>query len=408
MDPDLSAGPPDAPGPTPAADLADRLARLQARLAAGGELEAVIILQPADLFYFTGTVQDAWLIVPAAGSPLLLVRRSLARARAESPLSVILPLGTPREIPGLLAAHGLGRPRRLGLEFDVLPVELYALVGRLFPTTALADASRLIRELRMVKSAHEVAQIRRAAAIQARVVERVGAVLAPGLTEIAVAAEAEAEARRHGHQGLLRVRRFTQQFTSVALLGGESGSTPAWLDSATGGPGLSSALPAGSGLRRLRSHEPILMDSVTVWGGYHADQTRCFCLGEPPAEVREAHQACLEIREAVLPCLQAGALASEVFERAAATAARLGYGDRFMQTGAAQVSFVGHGVGLELDEIPVLGRGSRTRLEAGMTLAVEPKIVLPGLGSVGVEDTFLVTEGGPEALTEAPRELLII
>jgi Xaa-Pro dipeptidase len=192
----------------PRSELDDRIARLQARLVAADDAEAVFILHAADLFYFTGTVQDGWLVVGRSGPPLLLVRRSMERALAESALAHILPLTSPREIPKLLAAHGLGGLERVGLEFDVLPVEQYARVGRLFPTTQFVDASPLIREVRMVKSAFEVARIRRAATIQDHMARKLREILRPGMTELEVAGEVEAEARRYGHQGIIRTRRF--------------------------------------------------------------------------------------------------------------------------------------------------------------------------------------------------------
>jgi Xaa-Pro dipeptidase len=393
---------------TPRSELDSRIARLQARLAAADDAEAVFIFQGADLFYFSGTVQDAWLVIPREGSPLMLVRRSLERARAESVLDHVLPLENPREIPKILASHGLGGLRRVGLEFDVLPVQHYARVGRLFPTMQFVDASGLIREVRTVKSAYEVARIRRAAAIQDRMATRLREVLKPGMTELAVAAEIEAEARRQGHQGVIRYRRFNQECFFGHLLSGENGAVPSWLDSATGGTGLSPALGTGVSTRRIQPYEPILLDYAGACDGYYSDQTRLFSLGPLPEDLVKAYEACLQILEEALASLRPGVKASEVFARAAALAERLGYADRFMNTGPAQVSFVGHGLGVELDEIPYLAKGYDMTLEAGMTLAVEPKIVFPGRGIVGVEDTVLVTAGDPECLTFTPRDLVVL
>jgi Xaa-Pro dipeptidase len=392
----------------PRTEIEDRIARLQARLAAADDAEAVFILHAADLFYFTGTVQDAWLIVARSGPPLLLVRRSLERARAESSLSHILPVTSPREIPKLLVSHGLGGLERVGLEFDVLPVEQYVRVGRLFPTTQFVDASRLVREVRMLKSAFEVACIRKAAAIQDRMARKLREVLRPGMTELELAAEVEAEARRHGHQGIIRTRRFNLDCYYGHLLSGESGAVPSYLDAPTGGTGPSPAFGNGAGMRRIQPHEPIMLDYVGAVDGYHSDQTRMFSLGALSEELMKGHQACLAILEEVATSLRPGVRAGDVFARAAALAGRLGYGDRFMNTGPAQVGFVGHGVGVELDEIPYLAAGSDMTIEAGMTLAVEPKIVFPGRGIVGVEDTILVRAGDPEYLTSTPRELVVL
>lgn len=393
---------------TPRSELDTRIARLQARLAEADDAEAVFIFQGADLFYFTGTVQDAWLIIPREGPSLLLVRRSLERARTESALDHVLPLENPREIPRLLAGYGLGRLRRVGLEFDVLPVAQYARIGRLFPVTQFVDASPLIREVRMIKSAYEVAIMRRAAAIQDRMAARMREVLRPGMTELDLAAEIEAEARRCGHQGLLRTRRFNMECFYGHLLSGESGAVPSGMDAPTGGPGLSPAFGNGPGRRKIQPHEPVMLDYVGACDGYHSDQTRLFSLGALPDELVKGYEACLSIREEILASLRPGAKAGEVFARAAALAGALGYGDRFMSTGPAQVSFVGHGVGVELDEIPQLARGVDLTIQVGMTLAVEPKIVFPGRGVVGVEDTVLVTAGEPECLTFTPRDLVVL
>ncbi len=393
---------------TPRLELDHRIARLQARLAAAKDAEAVFIFQAADMFYFAGTAQDGWLVIGRDGPPLMLVRRSLERARAESALEHILPLENPREMPKLLAQHSMGSLKRVGLEFDVLPLQHYARIGRLFPTMQFVDVSGLIREVRMVKSPYEVACIRRAASIQDHMVAKLREVLRPGMTELELAAEIEAEARRHGHQGIIRTRRLNMECFFGHLLSGENGAVPSMMESPTGGTGLSPAFGNGVSTRRIQPHEPILLDYAGACDGYHADQARLFSLGALPEDLARAHEACLRILEEVLAILRPGVKASEAFARAAGLAERLGYADRFMNTGPAQVSFVGHGVGVELDEIPYLAAGADLTIEAGMTFAVEPKIVSPGRGIVGVEDTILVTAGDPEYLTFTPRELVVL
>jgi Xaa-Pro dipeptidase len=301
----------------PASELNNRTARLQARLAVAGDAEAIFILHAADLFYFAGTVQDAWLVIGRSGPPLLLVRRSLERARAESTLECILPLETPREIPTLLASHGLGGLRRVGLEFDVLPVEQYVRMGRLFPTTQFVDASQVVREVRMVKSAYEVGCIRRAAAIQDWMAKKLCEVLKPGMTELELAAEVEAEARRRGHQGIIRTRRFNLDCFYGHLLSGENGAVPSFLDAPTGGTGLSTAFGNGPGTRRIQPHEPVMLDYAGAVAGYHSDQTRLFSLGALSEDLVKGYQACLMIQEEVMAALRPGVKVSDIFSRAA-------------------------------------------------------------------------------------------
>ncbi len=270
------------------------------------------------------------------------------------------------------------------------------------------DVSRMLREIRMIKSAYEIGLIRQAAIIQDHMARRLREVVRPGMTELELAAEVEAEARRHGHQGFVRVRRFGQEFYYGHLLCGPSGEIPSWLDAATGGTGLSPAFGTGPGWRQIQPHEPILLDYAGVYCGYHSDQTRLFALGALPEALTRAYEACLAIREEILAVLCPGTTTGHVFRRAQALADRLGYADRFMGLGADRVHFVGHGVGIELDELPVLAAGGEATLEGGMTVAVEPKIVCPGLGVVGVEDTFLITDGEPECLTVTGREMAVL
>jgi Xaa-Pro aminopeptidase len=161
-------------------------------------------------------------------------------------------------------------------------------------------------------------------------------------------------------------------------------------------------------MRRIQPHEPILLDYAGALDGYHSDQARLFSLGALPENLVAGYRACLDILEEVMAALRPGASANDVFARAAALAGRLGYADRFMNARPAQVRLVGHGVGVELDEIPYLGAGPNLTIQAGMTLAVEPKIVFPSRGIVGVEDTILVTSGDAEYLTFTPRELVIL
>ncbi|HEY7676220.1 MAG TPA: Xaa-Pro peptidase family protein [Candidatus Methylomirabilis sp.] len=392
---------------TPAVEIAWRIGRAQAAMAARG-LDALFIAQNADLYYFTGTVQDGLLAIPAAGDPVFLVRRVPERAREESPLARIIPVETPRAYPSLLASQGMGALRRVGVELDVLPAALYLRQARAYPGVEFVDASDAIRMVRSVKRPWEVEQMRRAAEIQDRMVRRLCEVLHPGMTELDLAIEMEAEGRRAGHQGLVRFRRFNQEVFFGHFLTGENAARPAFTDAPTGGLGMGPALGNGVSRRRIRAHEPVLFDYNGCYNGYHSDQTRTLALGTLPEEMVRAHAGCREILEAAQAWLRPGADPGDVYARCVALAARLGYAEVFMGYGAGQVPYVGHGVGVEMDELPVLARNGGAPLEAGMAIAVEPKIVFPGRGMVGVEDVLLVGEGEATPLNVTPRDLIVI
>lgn len=391
---------------TPKVELDSRIARLQVRMQQE-QLEAAFILQNADLFYFTGTLQEAFLCIPAQGDPIFLVKRSYERARMESALDRILPYQMLKEIPGLLRAEGFSRFSRVGLEFDVLPVLNYTRLCKLFPFTSFTDASHLVRAVRAVKSAYEVEKIRKAAEITDLMARRLKEVVKEGVAEIELAAELEYVARKAGHQGVTRFRRFNQEVFFGHLLAGQSGAVPSFLESASGGWGPNPAIGAGSSWKKIQAGEPILLDYVGTFEGYLADQARTYSIGPLPQELVEAYEATLMIREEIMRHLKPGVRSEQVYEAAVALAKKLGYGDSFMNYGKARVAYVGHGVGLELDEYPFLARGFEMPLETGMTVAVEPKVAL-GHGMVGVEDTFLITEADPEPLTFTDRRLCII
>lgn len=233
---------------------------------------------------------------------------------------------------------------------------------------------------------------------------RVPGLLREGLTEAAFAGRVEAEARALGHEGIIRMRGFNQEMFYGQLLTGASGAVASFLDTPLAGSGLSPAIAQGVSFRPIGRHEPVVFDFVAVRHGYITDFTRIFSLGPLPAELRCAYGVALAAQAAVLEVARPGAICRTVFEAAAAVAADAGLGANFMGHGPEQVRFVGHGVGLEPDELPVPAAND-TVPDVGMVFALEPKFVLPGLGAVGVENTWHVGPDRLERLTLSSEEL---
>jgi Xaa-Pro aminopeptidase len=391
----------------PRSEIARRIGALQAQLARKG-LDAALILQTADLFYFAGTIQQSHLWVPLQGEPLLLVRKDLARARAESPLDRIAAIGSPKEIPGLLTANGLAAPQSLGLELDVLPANLYLSYGRIFQGAGLSDISTEIRLLRAVKSDWEIGMIRQAARLADQLAAAVPELLREGMSEIELAGRVEARARALGHQGIVRMRMWGSELFYGHLMAGPSGAVPSFLASPTGGPGVGPAVAQGPGMRPIQRHEPILVDYVFVFNGYLADHTRIFSLGRLPADLEQAHTAMLVLQAEVTAAARPGIPSGRLYQVARESAARQGYGAFFMGADERRVRFVGHGIGLELDEFPFLAQGQELPLQSGMVFALEPKLVFPGRGVVGIENTHLVTPEGVEQLTRLDEQIMVV
>ena len=392
---------------TPKAEIESRIAGLQRILARSG-VEGTLILQRVDLFYFTGTIQQGSLYVPAFGEPLLMVNKVLARARAESPIERIVPLGSPKSIPDQLKQSGLALPRRIGLELDVLPTNLYFSYRDIFNGAETVDISTDIRLLRMVKSAYEIELIREAAAYSDRVAACVPEFLREGMTEIDLAGRLEAEARRMGHQGIVRMRMWGSELFYGHLLSGPSGGVPSYLASPTGGSGVSPAVAQSAGFRPIKRHEPVLVDYVFAYRGYISDHARIFAIGKLPDDLIRAHAAMLELQARLRLEAKPGISSGSIYDIALNYAQMHGLGDHFMGVGRERIRFVGHGVGLELDEFPFLNAGQTMELEENMVIALEPKLVFPGRGVVGIENTHLVTKDGLEQLGQYPGEITVV
>ncbi|MGO8685409.1 MAG: M24 family metallopeptidase [Thermoleophilia bacterium] len=384
---------------TPAAETQARVEGLQAALAERG-LDGALIVQNADLFYFTGMIQRSHLFVPARGEPTLFVRKTVARARLESPLATIVALPSVKELPLALQERYDTLPASLGLELDVLPFNDVQRLQTLLPGVAFHDIAGPIRRLRAIKSPHEIRLIERAAAVGDEVCRRIPGLLRAGLSEVEFAGRVEAEARALGHQGVLRMRGFNEEMFYGQVLSGLSGTATSYLDTPLAGTGLSPAVAQGASFKQIGRDEPIVFDFVPVIDGYMADFTRMFVIGKLAPSVRDAYDVALAVEAEVVRVARPGVTCRTVYEAGVAVAVAAGLGEFFMGHGPGQVRFLGHGVGVELDELPVIAN-SELELAEGMVFALEPKFVLPGHGAVGIENTWVVRAAGIEALTRA-------
>ena len=391
----------------PETELTRRIQAMQTELKKT-DTDAALILQRADLYYFSGTIQQAYLYVPVEGDPVLMVYRSQERARAESNLALVEPLARPKDMPDILKRHGLKLPERLGMELDVLPTAQYFSFSALFPDTEITDISTAVRMIRSVKSGYELGLMRQAAALADRVAGMVPELVKEGMTELELAGKIEAEARKLGHQGVVRMRLWGSEIFYGHLLSGPSGAVPSYLSSPTGGTGPSPAAAQSAGFRKIQAFEPILVDYTFVHQGYLSDHARIFSLGGLAADLTEAHRAMLDLQGKLKKRIRPGALGGDIYEYALAFCESGGYADFFMGVGPQRIRFVGHGVGLELDEFPFLNQGQKLPLQAGMTIALEPKLIFPGRGVVGTENTHVVTEDGLEQLGKFPDDICVI
>jgi Xaa-Pro dipeptidase len=390
----------------PAEEIQKRIGEFQKSLQREG-LDGALIYQNVDSFYFTGTCQNGALYVPASGDPLFMVIKNIERARMESPLKRIVKLKNPVAVREVLRENKTEIPLRLGLEMDVIPAKLFErLVKSGF--TVYQDISMSVRMQRSVKSDYEISMMKKAAGILKKVFENLPNHLEQGITETELSARVEYDLRKNGHQGVVRMRAFNMELYAAHVAFGPSSATPVHFDGPVGVKGMYPAAPQIGGNTKLKPGMPVLADIVAGVGGYNVDCTRSFALKYIDEKWMKAHQDSLKLNNQIVKHLQPGAIPSEIYVSIVKAAKEMGYEDCFMASGENQVKFVAHGIGLEVDEIPVVAGSFNMPLFAGNTLAVEPKIIKTGKGGVGIENTYHVTKNGARNLTGFNMDLVVV
>jgi Xaa-Pro dipeptidase len=366
-------------------------------------LDAALFHYKIDYYYLSGTMQDGFLFFPREGDPILFVRRELARARRESPLENIIPLDSFRDI----APYVTGM-KKIGLQLDVLPYNTVVAYREVLPGVELMNSSPLTKALRKKKSTFEIRLMEKAAAIAKKVYAKIPELITEGMREIELGGLLEAYAKPLGHEGLLRMRSLNYEAYTWHILSGPSGSIVSQADAPMGGLGLSPAFPVGASMRRMKKGEPILVDFGVTYYGYHADLTRMYAIGRMPEEFARAYGVSRDIQYRVLDRAVQGATAEELFRYSQELAEGAGLSRYYLGYGTHKVNFLGHGIGIELSELPFLAPRHDYRIDEGMTLAIEPKFMMPKRGATGIENTVLMQKDAYRILTDVDESITIV
>ncbi len=381
----------------------DRLNQLQKRLAETG-LDAAVLVHPRDVLYYAGTARPATLVV-GPQEAVLLVRRGLDLARREATLARVEPGSGWDAVAAVLAAQGL-TGGALGADLDVMPAQLYRRMRDALPDWRIEDISPLVLAQRIVKEPEEIRAMEGAAAVADAGHAALPPVLCPGTSELTLAAEVEAALRRAGHEGYQPLRSPGARGGGVLLMSGENLTVRGGHGLVVTGAGLSPGTPYGPSRREVRTGDLVVLDIGATYDGYTADESRTYVVGPATAAQEALFEAALAVEEAVLSALRPGVSVAEVYAAAEAALAR-GAPPHFPPGRLSLPGFVGHGLGLEIDEPPVLWPREETPLAVGMVLAVEVEVSAPADGLMAkVEDTVVVEAEGPRLLTHAPRRLL--
>jgi Xaa-Pro aminopeptidase len=269
------------------------------------------------------------------------------------------------------------------------------------PDADIVDISGFIRRQRAVKSTYELSLMEEAGRRFDHVLECMRDELRPGISEYQAYMAFAQLMLKHRSSLLIRTRMFNMEAETRNILGGDSAAKLSSIDSPTAaGTGISKAFPTGGGDKKLRAGEPILIDSLFVHEGYLVDCTRIFAFGELDPVFVRAHDLSRMCHDLFISHVKPGTYIPDLYKMVAGFVEDRGMDDVFM----GGVRFIGHGVGLELDEFPVISERFDDVLEEGMAIAFEPKFLFPG-GTVGFENTYKIVSKGVESLNRVDEAI---
>ncbi len=388
-------------------ELRDRIERLcKAITKRYDEWDTAVILSRVSQYYFTGTMQDGILIIKRNGEAMYFARRSYDRARIESPLTCIYPMESYRD-----AAAAAGR--ELGntlFETELLTVGTLERIKKHFSIEKMYSLDNIIFEVRAIKSPYELHCMKESGKQHQKLLDEiVPSILKEGMSEVDFTAELYRYMLKIGFHGVSRFSRYQTEMIAGQIAFGENSLYHTNFDGPGGMKGMSAAVPIiGSRDRFLRKGDLVFVDIGFGMYGYHSDRTQVYMFGETPsAEVVRAHRKCIEIQKQAAELLKPGSIPSRIYE-SVMSGIEEEFLENFMGFGSRKVKFLGHGIGLHIDEPPAIAEGFDRPLEENMVIALEPKKGIAGVGMVGVEDTYIVTPEGGQLITGGEKDIIAV
>jgi Xaa-Pro dipeptidase len=377
------------------------------------QAQGILVFSRLNIYYFSGSFANGVFWLPLSGEPVLFCRRGEERAKLESPLTHIYPFRSYGDIETILNDLGFSFPKLVAAEMSGLSWALSNSLTKYFPDHQFVAADRIIGMGRGKKSEWELTIIREAGAKHARCLTRLlPPLLHNGISELEICHKISEVFFSEGHHGILRMENYGEETFLGHIAVGDSANYPSVFNGPVGLRGVHPATPyMGSAEVRWTTGKPLIIDNGFTLAGYMTDKTQVYWLGDKeniPANAMKAHDFCIDLQDEIAESLKPGTPASEIWDYCLARVERSEWGNGFMGVGKNKVFFVGHGIGLAIDEYPALAKGFDVPLEEGMTLAVEPKIGIPGFGMVGVENTFEVTTSGGKSLTGQNFDIILI
>ena len=352
-----------------------------------------------NIYYLIGKMFDGYVYLPKEGDLILFVRKPSDFADERTVF-----IRKPEDIPAILEKKGLPLPETVALEADQLTYNEYVRLQNVFRSENPLNATEILRHCRMFKTPWEIEQLRYSSIRHSLSYKRIPSLFQPGMTDQEFQYAMELNMRQHGSVGIFRAFGNNMDIFMGSVLVGNNAAKPSPCDFALGGGG-NCALPIGANGSLIKPGQTVMVDLAGNFSAYMTDMTRVFSYGKLPETAYAAHQVSIDLHNWLMKEGKPGLACSEIYEHSVRVTEESGFSENFMGT-VQQAKFVGHGVGIEINELPVLMARSKEKLHSGMVLAFEPKFVLPDIGAVGIENTYLVTETGIEKLTVFEEKII--
>jgi Xaa-Pro aminopeptidase len=359
--------------------------------------EFAVIFSKINIFYFTGTMQEGMLTISRDSEAGLWVRRSYERAVDESLFRVIKPMESFREA----ASFFQNIPDTVYLETEFVPMAMYQRFQKYFPFKNFKPLDLQVASVRAVKSKYELDLMKQSGKIHQHVLEtRVPEILKEGISEAELATQLYSAMVEEGHHGIARFGMFDTEMLIGHIAFGESSIYPTYFNGPGGNYGLSAAVPSlGNRGRKLKKGDLVFIDIGCGVDGYHTDKTMTYMFGKSlPDYVLKIQEQCIDVEHKLASMLIPGTIPSEIYTKII-DSLEPGFLENFMGYGNRQVKFLGHGIGLTIDEFPVIAKGFDEPIIENMVFALEPKKGIKDIGMVGIENTFIVTPAGGQCIT---------
>lgn len=380
-------------------DLQLRRKRLQTEMQKNG-VDACILTTGVNVFYVAGCIYNGYFYLPAEGEAFHFLKRT-----TEAVLENAISIRKPEQIVEELQNRGFDLPKKVLLEIDTIS---FSECSRLISSLQISEtinASVLLRQIRSVKSDFEIAQVRECAEKHVEVYKQIPNLYKKGMTDLELQFEIEHLMRKHGSLGIFRSYGANMDIYMGSLLVGENAESPSPFDFALGGKGGNAILPLGACGEKIKQGNAIMVDMAGNYGPWMTDMTRVFSVGKLSDLAYKAHEVSREIHEVIKQDTKQGTPCADLYNIAFDITKKNNLEDYFMGT-KLQAKFVGHGVGLEINEPPVLTSRSKELFVSNTVFALEPKFVIPNVGAVGVENTYLVHDNNIENLTVLEESII--